>query len=190
MAKEKEDKVVLEREYVINVRKQIKKVPRYKKANKAVKAIKEFVAKHMKVEDRELDKVKMNKYVNEEIWMRGIDHPVTKIKVKVRKMESGIVHVELAEIPEKIKWKMERERKAKEVGKKEEKKEEKKEPVKEEKTEKEKKEEEKKQETAKEKEKATVEAGLKQSEAQAREMRHEPQGKSKTPKIIRKAMGR
>jgi large subunit ribosomal protein L31e len=185
MAKEKEDKVVVEREYTFNFRKAIKKVPRYKKTNKAVKTLKEFVARHMKVEDRDLNKVKLNKYVNEEIWMRGIDHPLTKIKVKVKKLESGIVHVELAEIPEVIKWKIERERKAKETSEKKKpaKVEEKKETKPEEKTEEQKTE-------IKEKEQATVEAGLKQAEAQAREMKHEPQGKSKTPKIIRKAMGR
>jgi large subunit ribosomal protein L31e len=182
MAKEKEDKVVVEREYTFNFRKAIKKVPRYKKTNKAVKTLKEFVARHMKVEDRDLNKVKLNKYVNEEIWMRGIDHPLTKIKVKVKKLESGIVHVELAEIPERIKWKIEREKKVNQAVKKEEKK------VEEKSTE-ETKTEEQKQDTT-EKEKATVEAGLKQAEMQAKEMKHEHQGKDNTPQIHRKAMGR
>ena len=44
----KESKPELEREYIINVRKKTMLVPTYKKANKAVKSIKEFLAKHMK----------------------------------------------------------------------------------------------------------------------------------------------
>ena len=46
----------LEREYVIPLRVQWKKVPRYKRAAKATKAIKEFLAKHMKVKDRDINK--------------------------------------------------------------------------------------------------------------------------------------
>ena len=109
----------LEREYVIPLRREWSKVPRYKRAKKAGKAVKEFLARHMKVYDKDLDKIKLDKYVNEEIWHRGIKKPPVKIKVKAIKDSKGIVHVELSEMPEKLKFKKakeeKREKKAEEV---------------------------------------------------------------------------
>jgi len=101
----KEEKAELEREYVIPLRRNAMKVPRYKRAKKAVKAIKEFLAKHMKVEDRDTRKVKVNMYLNNEVWFRGIKKPPAKIKVKAIKKD-GIVYAELAEVPEKVKFDM------------------------------------------------------------------------------------
>ena len=94
----------IEREYVIPLRKQVKKVPRYKKANKAIKTIKEFLARHMKVYDRDLKKIKLDKYLNEFVWFRGIKKPPIKIKVKAVK-EGEVVKAELAELPGKLKFK-------------------------------------------------------------------------------------
>jgi large subunit ribosomal protein L31e len=108
--KEKKENKNIEREYVIPLRKQVKKVPRYKKANKAIRTIKEFLVKHMKVYDRDLKKIKLDKYLNEFVWFRGIRKPPMKIKVKAMK-EGEIVKVELAEMPEKLKFKKEREEK-------------------------------------------------------------------------------
>jgi large subunit ribosomal protein L31e len=111
----------LEREYIIPLRKSTNKVPRYKKANKAIKTIKEFLARHMRVEERDLDKIKLDKYLNEVIWHQGIRHPPSKIKVKAVK-ENGIVKAEAVEMPSNIKFKKLREEKAltqsKEVAKK------------------------------------------------------------------------
>jgi large subunit ribosomal protein L31e len=105
----KSDKI--EREYVIPFREKVRVVPRYKKTNKAVKTVKEFLARHMKVYDRDLDKIKIDKYLNEALWNRGIRKPPHKIKVKAVK-ENGIVRVELAEMPVKLKFKKVREEKA------------------------------------------------------------------------------
>lgn len=100
----------LEREYVIPLRNKWKRVPRYKRANKAIKAIKEFLARHMKIRSRDLKKIKIDKYLNEEIWFRGIKKPPARIKVKAIK-EKDIVKVELSEMPEKLKFKKAREEK-------------------------------------------------------------------------------
>ena len=43
MAKKKEKKQVLERTFNVPLRKEFMKVPRYRRANKAVKALKEFI---------------------------------------------------------------------------------------------------------------------------------------------------
>ncbi|MBI2042925.1 50S ribosomal protein L31e [Candidatus Pacearchaeota archaeon] len=100
-----------EREYVIPLRKEWSKVARYKRAKKAGKAVKEFLARHMKVYDRDLDKIKLDKYVNEELWFRGIKKPPIRIKIKAIKDSKGIVYVELADMPEKLKFKKAKEEK-------------------------------------------------------------------------------
>jgi ribosomal protein L31E len=46
--KEETSKIVLERIYSIPLRRETLKVPPFRKANKAVKTIKEFISKHMK----------------------------------------------------------------------------------------------------------------------------------------------
>jgi large subunit ribosomal protein L31e len=104
MAKKEEPKTKsIEREYTIPLRTQVKKVPSYKKANKAIKTIKEFLAKHMKVEDRDLKKIKLDLQVNEMVWERGIKKPLHKIKIKAVKKD-GLVFVSAVETPDKIKF--------------------------------------------------------------------------------------
>ena len=98
----------IEREYTIPLREKVRVVPRYKKTNKAVKTVKEFLARHMKVYDRDLNKIKLDKYLNEALWARGIRKPPHKIKVKAIK-EGDIVRVELAEFSDKLKFKKARE---------------------------------------------------------------------------------
>jgi large subunit ribosomal protein L31e len=105
----------LEREYIIPLRARWKIVPTYKRANKAVKTIKEFLVKHMKIRDRDLNKIKIDKFLNEAIWARGIKHPPSKIKVKAIK-EGDIVRVEAADLHDKLKFKKLREEKIKIKG--------------------------------------------------------------------------
>lgn len=111
-----EKKQAAEREYIIPLRRAFMNVPRYKRANKAIKTIKEFLVRHMQVRDRDLKKVKVDKYLNEFVWFRGIKKPPFKVKVKVKR-EKDIIHVELAELPEKLKFKKAREEKREEKAK-------------------------------------------------------------------------
>ena len=104
-AAKEEKKIELERIYVVPLRKGYMKVPQYKRAKKAVKTLKEFLAKHMRVEERDLNKVKIDIYLNNEIWFKGIKKPLNKVKVKATKID-GIVYAELAEVPEIVKFKM------------------------------------------------------------------------------------
>ena len=105
-----EEIVELEREYVIPLKRSVLKAPQYRRAKKAIKTIREFLAKHMRVEDRDLRKIKIDRYLNNEIWFRGIKKPANKIKVKAVK-KGGIVYVELAEIPEAVKFVIARDKK-------------------------------------------------------------------------------
>ena len=94
----------LEREYTIPLRKEWAKVPRYKRTNKAVKGIKEFLVRHMKIRDRDLKKVKINISLNEILWQRGIKKPPAKIKVKAIQ-EGENIKVSAVNLPDKIKFK-------------------------------------------------------------------------------------
>jgi len=170
----------LEREYVINVREQVMKVPIYRRAKKAILTIKEFLAKHMHVENRDVRKVKIDKWLNQEVWFKGIKKPLMRVKVKVKKID-GIIYAELAEIPEQIKWLVEKDKKLKQEAKQAEEAS-KQEPAK----------EEKKEETAeekleeKEKEKATQKAGFKAQKQEAKQEKHT--SKQQNVKINRMAM--
>ena len=104
-----------EKEYIIPLREKIRVSPRFKKTPKAVKTIKEFLVKHMKVYDRDLNKIKIDKYLNEYLWFRGIRKPPYKVKVRARK-EGEIVKVELVDLPEKLKFKKAREEKREQKG--------------------------------------------------------------------------
>ncbi len=102
MAETKSDKV--EREYIIPLRPKWKNVARYKRANKAVKTIREFLVKHMKIRDRDINKVRIDKLLNEYIWHRSIRNPPAKIKVKAVKEGDKII-AQLSELPENLKFK-------------------------------------------------------------------------------------
>jgi large subunit ribosomal protein L31e len=110
MAKKTEIKPELERIYVIPLLKEWSKVPRYKRAKKAIRGIREFIVRHMKIRSRDLTKVRIDKFLNEEIWFRGIKKPPHKIKVKAIK-EGDIVRVELVDFKDKLKFKKAREEK-------------------------------------------------------------------------------
>ena len=98
MAEEKSK--IIERQYVIPLRKEWLKAAMYKRSKKASKAAKEFLAHHMKVE---ISDVKTGKWLNQEVWKHGGKNPPHKVKVNVTKDEKGIVMAELAELSEKAK---------------------------------------------------------------------------------------
>ncbi|MBR2254316.1 MAG: 50S ribosomal protein L31e [Candidatus Methanomethylophilaceae archaeon] len=83
----------VERIMVVPLRK-TKQAPRTRRANRAVKETREFVARHMKAEQ---DKIWFDASVNEAIWARGIRNPPNKITVKAVKYEDGLVEVSLSE---------------------------------------------------------------------------------------------
>ncbi|MBL7058838.1 60S ribosomal protein L31 [Candidatus Pacearchaeota archaeon] len=189
----------IEREYVIPLRKYWKRVPRYKRANRAVKGIKEFLAQHMQIRDRDLNKIKVDIFLNEQVWTRGIKKPPVKVKIKAIK-ENGIVRVELLDLPDKIKFKKKRfekiEARAQESLEKkksfmEKAKEGMQQPAKTTSTEEaksketEKKEDEKveeKKEDEKEKKSAVIEAGNKMEKVAAKQAKHQTTPKMKQPK--------
>jgi large subunit ribosomal protein L31e len=150
----------LEREYVIPLRREWVRVPVYERTGRAIKAIKKFIAKHMKVLDRDVNNVKLDVYFNNELWFRGRANPPAKIKVRAIK-EGEIVRVNFVETPEHVKMlKSKHEKLHKAAEKKPEMKSEKKEETP----------EEKKEET--EKEKAVAEERLKEMKQEAKAEKH------------------
>src|SRR3989344_2502642 len=103
MAETKINTNILEREYTIPLRKEWTKVPSYKRTAKSVKAIKEFIAKHMKVPNRDLDKVKIDSYLNNEVWYRGGGTPPARVTVKAIK-SGDEVRVTFVTDPERVKF--------------------------------------------------------------------------------------
>jgi len=84
---------VIERVYTIPLRK-AKSAPRYKRAKKAAKIVREFIARHMKTSE---DLVWIDPGLNEYIWQRGAEKPPSRVRVFARKLDDGTVEVKLYE---------------------------------------------------------------------------------------------
>ncbi len=124
--KEEASKIVLERVYNVPLRREFLKVSHWRKTEKAVTALRQFIAKHMKSDD-----VVLGRYANQYLWKDGLKNPPHHIKVTASKDEKGRVVVELTELSARAKRELEKDKQLKKRGE-EAKKEEKKEAVKEE----------------------------------------------------------
>ena len=84
----------LKRTYNIPLRREYLKVPRHKRGKKAVKAVKQFVKRHMKVDN--LNNIKVGSFLNEEIWKHSIKNPPHHVKVNiVKNLKENVALVEL-----------------------------------------------------------------------------------------------
>jgi len=83
-----------ERIYTIPLRRKVQTVPRWRRSEKAVRAVREFLARHMKAE---IEKVRLDPSINEKIWERGSQKPPARIRVRAVKFDDGIVEAELIE---------------------------------------------------------------------------------------------
>jgi len=82
----------LKRSYNVPLRSQWLKVPKYKRAKKAMRALRSFLVRHMKAEP---ENVKIGPYLNEEVWQNGMKNPPHHVKINTEKNEDGIVLAEL-----------------------------------------------------------------------------------------------
>lgn len=181
MAEEKQNKVILEREYTVPLREGWLKAPRYKRGKKALKLLKEFMVRHMKVYDRDTRKIRIDVLLNNEILFRGIKTPCSAIKVKAIKYEDGTVDVKLVDVPKHIEFELARKAK-KEVEKAKN--------MKEEKVETKPAEKQEISEETKEKEESSKLASEEMQKAKAKEAKHTSATSQETPKIQRKALKR
>ncbi len=86
--------MTIERTYTIPLRKEWLKAPRYKRAKRAIRAVRSFLVRHMKSEE-----VKLGTVLNQEIWKDGIKNPPCRVKVNVIKNDEGVVRAELFGVP-------------------------------------------------------------------------------------------
>ncbi len=74
-----------EKEMIYNIPlRDVKNVPRSRRANYAIRIVRKFISRHMKVPE---ENVWIDNRVNEEIWKRGIEKPPSRITVKAIKFE-------------------------------------------------------------------------------------------------------
>ena len=85
-----------ERIYIVPFRKSII-APRNRRANKAMKILKEFAKRHMKS-----DEIIVSTKVNEVIWKNGIKNIPKKIEVKMTKDKDGVVSIKLPTEKEEV----------------------------------------------------------------------------------------
>ncbi|MEM3596805.1 MAG: 50S ribosomal protein L31e [Candidatus Bathyarchaeia archaeon] len=100
--KVEEEEIIEERIYTVPLGKAWI-MPPNKRAARAVRLLRDFLKKHMKLEARgegeeeEPKKLIITNEVNEWIWSRGIEKPPRKIRVRAAKDKDGNVTVYLAE---------------------------------------------------------------------------------------------
>ena len=100
--------MTIERTYTIPLRKEFQKAPKYRRAKRAINALRTFVAKHMKS-----DNVLIGPRLNLKIWEHGIKNPPHHVKVTAVKDEKeDTVRVELFGFEFKAKEKKEKKDKA------------------------------------------------------------------------------
>ena len=98
----REEEIVEERIYTVPLRKAWIAPPN-KRAPRAIRILKSFITRHMKLEARkeegeeEPKKLIVSNEVNERIWSRGIEKPPRKIRVRAAKDKEGNVTIYLAE---------------------------------------------------------------------------------------------
>jgi large subunit ribosomal protein L31e len=99
-----EEEIVEERIYTIPMSKAWIEPPN-RRASRAIRIVRDFVTKHMKLEARreeeeaeeEPKRLVISNEVNEAVWRRGIEKPPRKIRVRAAKDKDGNVTVYLAE---------------------------------------------------------------------------------------------
>lgn len=80
---EEEGELELERFYTIPLKIALR-VPRWRRAARAIRFMRSFIARHMKA-----DVVKLDPLVSEYIWSRGAKKPPRRVKVKASKYRVG-----------------------------------------------------------------------------------------------------
>ena len=88
---EQEGPKTIERVLTLNLKRYILRASRFKRAKKAVKALRDLLTRHSKAKV-----VKISTRLNQYIWSRGIKKPPTKVKVRIIKKDN-IAYVDLAE---------------------------------------------------------------------------------------------
>ncbi len=71
----------------------VKSVPRWRRTNRAMTEVRDYLSKHMKTPAED---VKIDKSLNEALWARGDEKPPQRIRVRAVKFDDGGVEAEFA----------------------------------------------------------------------------------------------
>jgi len=74
----------------INLRKSMKKTPKWRRAKEGMNILREILKKNSNTE-----KIKIDKSINERIWSRSIKNPPSRIRLKISKIDDKTSKVEL-----------------------------------------------------------------------------------------------
>lgn len=80
-----EEKVI-----TINIRKKLLKMPKWRRASHAARILREVLEKKFKT------KIKLSGSINEKIWAKSIENPVSKLRVRIVKVDEKTYRAELA----------------------------------------------------------------------------------------------
>ncbi|USN45227.1 MAG: 60S ribosomal protein L31 [Candidatus Woesearchaeota archaeon] len=81
---------MMERTYNVPLRRSFRSAPKYKRAKKAIGALRAFLTQHMGTDD-----IRIGKQLNEKIWERGIKNPPHHVKVTAVRDDEDVCKVEL-----------------------------------------------------------------------------------------------
>jgi large subunit ribosomal protein L31e len=81
---------MIERTYVVALRKSVMQAPRTRRAKKAVFALRAYLTKNLKSDD-----IKLSNALNEHIWENGIRNPNMRIKIIATKDDKNAVFARL-----------------------------------------------------------------------------------------------
>ncbi len=109
----------MEKNFIVPLRREFQKAPIYARTKRAVKAVREYLIKHMKNED-----VRLGRHINMYIWQNGNRNPPHKIEVIADVVKDKDYEYVIAELKgkslEELKPKKEEKKKAGVAGKLEE----------------------------------------------------------------------
>ncbi|MFX1562269.1 MAG: 50S ribosomal protein L31e [Promethearchaeota archaeon] len=88
------EEIVVERLYTIPLGKAYNAV-RKKRTKRAVRLVHDFIIRHMKIEDE--SDLSLDTSLNEFLWLRGIEKPPRRVRVRVTKDKDGFVKAYLIE---------------------------------------------------------------------------------------------
>lgn len=74
---------------IINIRKELKESPYWKRSSSASRIIRRILQKHTKKE------VKIDKSINEKVWEKSIQKPTVKLKIKITSIDDKTAKAEL-----------------------------------------------------------------------------------------------
>lgn len=83
--------MVDEKILILNLRKESLKVRKWKRSSGLMKILRANLRKHTKAKE-----LKIDKSINERIWSSGIEKPIVKLRIRIKKVDDNTAKAELA----------------------------------------------------------------------------------------------